>query len=812
MNKNFRHTTIFLALMSAGGAFAQSAPLQADAAQVLDSVILTGTRQAGLKAADSPAPIQILDASTLGRTGQPDLISALVQNVPSFTSEAKGGDAAALTQAVRLRGLSPNHTLILINGKRRHGTSNVNVGNGPFGGGAAADLSLIPESAIERIEILQDGAAAQYGSDAIAGVINIILKEKASGGSVTLGAGQYFKGDGDTGNLALNFGLAPSDSSFLNFSFETKNHDHSDRSDLDARYVPPYLSAANANVKNAPGYPYVNHTSGDPRIIQSLLSVNGGVDVSSAVRLYGFVTYANKQAEAIQNYRGTSIAPTVYPLGFSPIEQHDEEDFAFTGGVKGKIGAGWNYDLSTTYGSDKAKVNNFDSINQQYLRDFGTSPTRFYEGFLQSTQSTTTLDFNRDFDIGWKAPVNVAFGAEYRYDGYEIGAGDYASVYKGGAAAFPGYSTTDAGSHHRDNTALYLDLAGSPVDKLKLDLALRAEHYSDFGSATVGKLTARYDVVPSLLALRGTLNNGFRAPTLAEEYYSATSVSPTTATIVLPAASAAAKLLGLGDLKAEKSKNASFGIVATPAPKLTTSFDVYYITIKDRILQSGTLNGTVGGVVQSALVNQAIAANGNIIPISATQTGVSLYSNAADTRDVGADWVLTYSDSYGSLGRVDWTAAANFNKVKVDNIKPQPAVLGSQQIVNAVAQSSLEKSSPKYRINLGAVWRKSDWTVSLRENIFGRSSNITTFDNSVYYETNTGVKYITDLDITYQLAKAWAVTVGANNLFDVYPAKLNPEYRQILNTKGSQNVAQYPSYSPIGINGGYYYAKLNYRF
>lgn len=808
MKNTYRTTSLLYALLLPAAALAQDASQGADA-QELGGVIVTGTRQSGLKAADSPTPIQIIDAGALERSGQAGLIEALVQNVPAFTSDAKGGDASALTLAARLRGMSPNHTLVLVNGKRRHGTSNLNVSAGAFQGGAGADLGFIPVSSIARIEVLQDGAAAQYGSDAIAGVINIILKDNVEGGSIGGETGRYYDGGGNTNNVAVNAGFQPWGSGFLNVSAETKYHGHSDRSDLDARFVAPQLTAANAAVKQVAGYPYVNHTFGDARVRQDVLSANAAIDIGG-VRLYGLATYGSKQAEAIQNYRGPSTAPTVYPLGFSPVETHDEKDYALTLGVKGAT-AGWNYDLSSTFGRDNASVGNIDSINSQLLKDTGSSPTRFYEGFLKASQASTTLDVNRDLDVGWSGPLNLALGLEHRVDSYAIGAGDAASSYRGGAAAFPGYSASDAGNHSRHSNSAYIDLAGSPLEQLKLDAAVRAERFSDFGNAIVGKLTGRYDPQPGL-GLRGTVSNGFRAPTLAEDYYSATTVSPTTASVILPSASAAARLLGLPPLKAEKSQNISLGVIARPSAKLSASLDLYVIKVRDRILQSGTLNGYLNGVLQSPVVNAAIAANGNIIPAGITTSGVSVYSNAADTRNTGADLVLGYASNYGGWGQVDWSAAANVNRAKVTEVKALPVQLTGQAVLDQTARSYLEDSAPTYRVNLGALWRSGGWTVNLRESIFGSSSYAATLDNKTYYENRSGTKFLTDLDVTRQLTKAWSFSAGVRNLFNVYPDQLNGQYRKALNAAGRQNVAQYASFSSIGINGAYYYGKAAYRF
>jgi iron complex outermembrane receptor protein len=814
MNLYFRKTAVLLILLSSSRSMAQIVSADtgnADSVKTLGSVIITGTRQSGLKAADSAAPVQVLDAATLQRTGQADLIKALTQNLPSFTSDAKGGDASALTTAARLRGLSPNHTLVLVNGKRRHGTSNLNVSASAFQGGAAADLGLIPLSAIDHIEVLQDGAAAQYGSDAIAGVINIILKSNSSGGVINAGWGRYYDGGGITPSLSANIGFAPTDSSYLNFSAETKHHDHSDQSDYDARFVAPYLKPADANVKNVSDYPYVNHAFGDAEVQQSIFSVNAGVEIDPAIEVYGFATYGRKDAEAIQNYRGPSTAVGVYPLGFSPIETHDETDYSFTAGAKGKAVYDWNYDLSFTTGEDTADVGNIDSLNVQLWKDTGASPTDFYEGYLESTQKTANLDFNRDFDVGWVEPLNAAFGFEWRKDGYAIGEGEPASVYRGGAAAFPGFTASDAGNHSRTSSAVYFDLAFAPIEKLKLDTALRTEHFSDFGNATIGKLTGRYDFT-SIFAVRGTLSNGFRAPTLAEDYYSATSVSPTTASVILPSAASAARLLGLDELEAEKSRNISLGIVLNPSAKLTATLDVYRITIDNRILQSGTIYGKLNGVVISPAVNAAIAANGNVIPAGINTSGVSIYSNAADTRNTGADLLLTYADNYGAIGNIDWTAALNYNEVEVTKVDDAPPQIGTQKILDQAALSYIEDSSPQFRLNLGATWKKDDWIVSLHENIFGSSSYLASIDNTNYYRSTLSTKFITDLEVINRITKAFSLSIGANNLFNVYPDKLNADYRNVLNVAGRQNVAVYPSFSPIGINGGYYYARATFKF
>jgi len=794
-------------------AFAQSTQVTSAgvaATEKIDTVIVTGTRQTGLKAVDSPSPIQVLDIGALERTGQPDLIQAMAQNLPSFTAQAFGGDTANLTLSAKLRGLSPNHTLVLINGKRRHTTANLAVLAGAYQGGAAADLSFIPVSAIDHIEVLQEGAAAQYGTDAIAGVVNIILKSYDEGGLVSATGGKYFDGGGKTGDISANLGLKPFERAFLNISAETKYHDFSDRGGIDPRVVAPANLASQPTLVNFPGYPYVNHISGDAAYHLSMMTANAGYDMGRGLEFYSFATYGRKTAAAFENYRTPNRIPAIYPAGFNPLESIKEDDYALTAGLKGKA-AGWNWDLSTVYGKDHDKVGVLNSGNVSLFKDTGATPTEFHAGDFIASQWTNNLDFSRDFSIGWKSPLTVAAGLEQRTDKYEIGAGDAASRYKEGSQSYPGFLLTDAGKHRRSNVATYVDFAGSPAENLKIDAAARFEHYSDFGNSTVGKFTSRYDFTPEF-ALRGTVSSGFRAPTLAEEYYSATNVAPTSAFVQLAPNSPGAKLVGVDGLKAEKSRNYSLGFVAHPAPKVTMTLDAYYITIKDRIVGSGQLFGS-GGAVNSPAVVAAIKANGNVLDPAVTQTGINIFSNAVDTRSTGAEFVLSYSDNYDEYGRVDWSAAANVNKVLVTKINQAPTVLLPQKLLDLAAISTLQTASPKYRINLGALWKLGAWSVNAREAVYGPSSAYASRNGLNYYETKIHTKFITDLEVANQVTKSVTVAVGANNLFNVHPDTVNSDLlaaRRAALDNGA--VALYPSFSPFGINGGYYYAKVSYTF
>ncbi len=799
-----------LALQHTPYVFGQTAAAAAVAGSV-ETLIVTGTRQTGLKAIDSAAPIQVLDSGSLERTGQPDLIQAISQNIPSFQAQSFGGDTSNLTLSIRLRGLSPNNTLVLLNGKRRHGTSNLAVLGGPFQGGAAADLNFIPLASIERVEVLQDGAAAQYGTDAIAGVVNLIMKKASSGGAASLNAGQYMDGGGRTAGASFNIGLKPSDNGFVNLSAETRYHGHSFRGDVDPRVVDPATVTAYPQLKTLPGYPYLNSIQGDAAYHLNVFALNSGFDLGGGAQFYANGTYGLKNAQAFENYRMPSRIPGMYPNGFSPKEKIDETDFAYSAGVKGELSGDWRYDLSTTYGRDFAKVYTINSGNKSLFSDTGSSPKDFYDGKFVASQWTTNLDISKSVDVGWSEPLSLAVGGELRKDIYEIGAGDAASRYKEGGQSFPGFLLSDAGRHDRKNYAFYADVAGAPIAKLQLDAAARYEHFSDFGSTSVGKLTGRYDFTPAV-ALRGTVSSGFRAPTLAEQYYSATNVGPDSAFVQLPPNAPAAKLVGVNGLKPEKSTNLSIGAVFKPASKVVVTVDAYQIKISDRIVGSGTLYGT-GGDVNAPAVKAAIIANGNVLESGIKYTGINIFSNAVSTSNKGMDLVATLASDFGSAGKVDWSLAANYNKVTVTKINLSPTQLAPQQLLDKTAISDLEDASPKWRVNLGALWRSGDWTINLRETLYGSSSEYGSPDGGIYYKTTIKTKAITDMDVSYKVSKTLSVTVGANNLFNTYPDGMNKDlvaaWRANLDNSAVQ---KYPSFSPFGINGGYYYAKANFTF
>jgi iron complex outermembrane recepter protein len=827
-----------IALMCAVGAL-QASPGFADtpvsAADTLDEVIVTGSRQTGLKASDSPEPIQIVSAEALKSSGASDLMGALTTLVPSLQLQAFGFDMAGQTLQARLRGVSPNDVLVLVNGKRRHTTANLAVDTGsPFQGGAGVDLNFIPLDAIDHVEVLTEGAAAQYGSDAIAGVVNVILKRNSSGGSLSGLYGQYANdGGGRTADVSGNAGLEAGKDGFFNITGEFRSHGHSNVGEVDPR-GPAATTYPDTNIQNVPGYPYENMISGDAAVRTKLFSLNSGIDFEGGTELYLFGTYGHKDAASYENYRvpskvsftpvgGATIYP--FPYGFNPQEASDEDDYQFNLGVKGTL-ASWNWDLSTGYGGDKVGISTISSYNAGVYNTTGIpTPVNFYDGYLKSTQWASALDLARDFNIGWAGPLTVAFGGEYRLETYGIGAGVPLSYQSGGAQSYPGFTPLDAASHSRSNYSAYVDLATQPVEGLRVDGAARFEHYSDFGDATVGKLTARYDFSPAF-ALRGTINNGFRAPTLAEEFYSSTNVGPTTAYIQLPPDSPAAAALGLGHLQPEKSIDYSLGLVWRPLPHMSTTLDLYQITITNRIVGSGSVAGAINGVVQpgGAAINNAIAiysGGTDVIDPDVLKTGsygINIFANGIDTRTRGADLVFDFPYEY-KYARVNWSITATYNDTTITKPGTTPAPLVPNVLYDQEAYSELTTATPKYVINLGALIAVEKLSINVVEKIFGPSSDYENDDgdnpsgNFQYFKNEIGVTAITNLDIAYGFTDHLTLSIGATNLFNRFPNKLNSNIlnREIA-AQDNAAVTQYPLFSPFGINGGFYYGKVLYKF
>lgn len=825
---------------------------EAPAADELPSdIIVTGTRVTGMRAADSAAPVQVVGTQAMANVGQQDLTQVLAQSLPSLNFQAFGGDTANLTLTAALRGLSPNDTLVLVNGKRRHFTANLAVlGGSPYSGAATTDLSFIPTNAIGRIEILQDGAAAQYGSDAIAGVVNIILKDQSEGGLFTVTGGQFYEGDGETVSSALNMGFKLGDSGFINVTGEYKFHNYTQRGGCDRRYLTIDCKTRTdinpidaAGVEANPFYPRVNNINGDARYSLYNLTFNAGYDLSDAVSAYAFGSYGNRVASSYQNYRRatrisgvTSEGETVYPLpaGFNPQEHLREEDFSLTGGFKGDV-SGWNWDLSLTYGRDSVALHTRNSANPTlYAQQQSVNPDpiglqrNFYDGTLVNSEWAVEGGVTKDFEVGMAKPLTLALGGQWRRDTYAIQQGEFASYFGGGGQAYPGFAPTDAGKYHRNAWAGYIDVALDPVEGLHLDLAGRYEHYSDFGKVWNGKATARYDFSPAF-GIRGTVSNGFRAPTLAESYYSSVNVGPGSTFGQLPPNSSAATLLGFAPLKPEKATSFSAGFVAHPLSNLQITLDAYQIKLKNRIVPSAAIFGSLGTDIVSQAVIDALISRGVSLADATSYAGINIFTNGADTRTRGVEATIDYTSDFGGGAKANWTLGFNYNQTKLLKINPLPAAVVNTAYnqINLLDPNSIDgltTATPRVKVIANALFTFGDFSLNLRETVYGVTHQRTSFSGSGYGAPGDGSGYtvlrigttaITDLNLGYKVTPKIRFDVGANNLFD----KKAPTVPTIAHPSGTPrpangaNVYNPPiSFTPWGINGGYYYARATFNF
>ncbi|TBV04190.1 TonB-dependent receptor plug domain-containing protein [Stutzerimonas kirkiae] len=826
----------------AGSLSAQAAPQET----VLDtvSVISTGNRSNTLTVADSPSPIDIISGEQIRKTGKASLREALGRIVPSFSAPAQaGGGTSSSVRPVSIRGLSGDHLLVLVNGKRRHNTAVYNNFARIASGSVPVDLDLIPTSAIERIELLRDGASAQYGSDAIAGVLNIILKRQAEGGSASVTVGQQEDKPGDLTQTGLNGGFAlGADGGFFNTS-------------LDIRLQGPSYSAGDA--QGAWYYPVLNGQSvpfgtpgatADPReaSVDRLLSrgygrsnrdevynlsYNAELPLSNRLTLYSFATYSDRSiVDTRGSFRATSLSsiPEIYPDGFHAQRLIDEKDFQFAFGGKGDL-AGWDYDLSTTYGKDDVRLGAQNTLNASLGP---ASKTSFYLGALEFEQWTTNLDFTRPFEIGLGKPLQLSAGIEHRWEKYLQTAGEPDSYRDGGyeyptghpragqrpsagLQSFTGTSPADAGALDRDSYAFYIDAGTNISERLYTSAAFRFEHYDDSsGNTASGKLSTRYELAPGL-ALRGTVNTGFRAPSLAQQTFSVTQNTSvrlpdgTTQTLLaryLPPASVAAKALGARDLEPEQSTNVSVGISWEPARNARITLDAYRIEIKDRIVKSEIIrdSGT------SMVIRDTLASLG-INDLYSAQYNM----NGVDTRTDGVDLVSELHSDYGRFGQVRWSALYSYNRTTIRDIKQNGTVsglLGSDYVIfGHQAQTDLTRGSPRDKLVLGGNWRIGDVIADLQ---FTRYGKYTEAGSTAAADRQFGARWITDLDLTYLLTDNLSLSLGSNNLFGIRPDRQHPN--AVVTGLGTANPSEinnpdeYGAFSPYGLNGAFYYARLSY--
>jgi iron complex outermembrane receptor protein len=912
--------------LAAAPAAAQNTPEAAEQAQTPETVdaqgndqtiVVTGTRRTDRTVADSPVPVDVLGSEAIVNTGQTETNRILNQLVPSFNfpqpSIADGSDAL---RPATLRGLSPDQTLVLVNGKRRHVASLLNI-NGTVGrGSAAVDMNLIPGLAISRIEVLRDGAAAQYGSDAIAGVINIQLKNARDGGRASITYGKYYttvdnvanvtglqlngagqpqldpadnryflaNTDGDREahdgrqlTVGANIGIPIGPNGFVNFTAEYRDRNRTNRAGYDLR--PNYnRPAPPAFDTREVGFNRLQFRFGDPDTQDYTFFLNSGIEVSEGWEVYAFGSYGKRDGLSAANWRQQSaaanrnyatLAPNetpnaanfvaLTPDGFLPLIDTDLKDYSGTVGIRGEVG-GWDADLSAGRGH-----NSFDYVVRDTVNtSFGTaSQSTFDAGGLRYGQNIVNLDFSNQFEAGFAKPLSVAVGAEYREEQFKIRPGDLQSYATGplfrpsifnttlancttqggnysgttcsfpgraapaGAQGFPGIpanSATDVGRH---SMAAYVELDTDLFEGFTTTLAGRYEHFSDFGDTWNGKLAARYEPVEGF-AIRGSISNGFRAPSLQQQFFTTTStnfigglpVDISTVAVNSPVAQA----LGSSPLRPEKSRNISLGATANPFRGFTLTADVYSIKIKDRIVLTENLGAAGSG---TAAINAAVKA---VLDANGFQSvgAARFFINGLDTTTRGLDVVATYRTRLEGMGNWSLTAAYNYNKTKIDrrlnNLGPLATIPGIV-LFGRVEGLRFTEGQPRDKIVLSADGDLGAFGITARTTRYGKvvspgaaaplapdALSLTAFGpDDIFLKA----KWITDLELRFKALDRLELAIGANNLFDVYPTR-SPFGARPAAIGGvypaNQEYIPYSIFSPFGFNGRFLYARAAVDF
>jgi len=818
--------------ITVGGQHEISINLEESVAEL--STVVVGSRSLRPRTnVESPVPVDVISSKDLLATGQIEPAQQIQFTAPSFVSNRQTiADGTDHIDPASLRGLGPDQVLVLVNGKRRYNTALLNI-NGTVGkGSVGTDLNSIPSGSIERIEVLRDGAASQYGSDAIAGVINVVLKKK-TGTQVTAHAGQQYAGDGANMQLGINqgFKLGHKGGS-LNFTAEFRHRQPTNRAgEYLGTVYNDTVAKDNVLIEQNGGWNRKNNMYiGNSKQLNGYGEANLELPVTANTKFYATGMYSYRKGKAAGFYRypkqATQVVLDLYPRGFLPYIESAINDYSGIIGFKGKTHSAWNWDVSSTYGGNQFR---FDVSNSNNASMGASSPTEFYCGKLAFRQSTTNVDFSKDFGSKMNLPsFNVALGAEMRFDMFKITPGQEESWKKydsvqtrkiGGAQVFPGYQPSNAVDETRSVISSYIDIETDVTNKFLVNVAGRFEHYSDFGNALAGKLALRYKIIDAI-SVRGAISNGFRAPSIHQYYFSNIStqfiniggtLSPSN-TLTVRNNDPIAKALGIPELKEETSVNYSLGITVKPVRNISITIDAYRIDIKNRILLAGPFrrtNKTVDSVLDLANISDDVQI-------------AQAFSNFIDTKTQGVDIIITASPKVGR-GNLDVTLAANFNETKIQKIKGTekiPAVVidtaGNYFFFDRAEQSRVERANPKSKISASANYQYKKMGAMVRVTRFGKVSS---WNLNPRLDETYDAKVVTDASISYSILPQVRVTIGANNIFDVYPDKLQ-WFRSGNNDKSNTYYANTSDgrfvYSrnatQFGMNGGYYYISLSASF
>lgn len=812
------------------------------AVKSIEKIAIVGSRSAPRSVGDSPVPVDIIGGEELNKNGNSDMLNLISTTVPSLNVHAQPiSDAASLIRPINLRGLSSDSTLVLLNGKRRHRSSVISfLGGGINDGAQGPDLSVIPGIAMKQVEVLRDGAAAQYGSDAIAGVINFVLKDSAEGGTIEVKRGEYYAGDGTSTEIAANVGMPLTQDGFVNVSMQYKNADATSRS-VQRGDAQGLIDAGNTFVANPV------QVWGAPEINDDItLFANAGLDLGNGGEAYIFGNYSERDIRGGFYYRNPHNRPQVFsnddgqtlqvvdttgvggcanvpiaglnhaqitsavnalpdncftffsmfPGGFTPNFGGNITDTSLAVGTKGEFKNGFvsgiMYDFSGVVGRSESTFQLFNSINASLGP---ATPTDFEAGRYIQLEKTFSADFVKLVPAGLYEDLTVAFGTQWTEESFEIVAGEQASWEIGpyvdqglsnGSNGFPGFQPQTAGISTRRNYAAYVDVEAEFTERLLAAVALRFEDYDSFGTTTNYKLTGQYRINDDW-ALRASTSTGFRAPTVGQANVSNVRTEADQGVLVdigvLPPSNPVAQLKGATELQPEESTSYAFGLVYTGYDFFVTA-DYYRIEVEDRISQSAAIPVTAEDI--AGLKAAGVRGIDSL-------TSITYLTNDFDTRTQGIDIVANYAlDLYG--GRSSFALAYNWNDTEVTRFT---------DITGEFRVSRLEEDLPKHRATL--TWTQSwdDWSMFLRSNYYGTYQGVHADDAS--RTTNASWKVTLDAEVSYYINDNFTISAGAQNLLDNDPEELPDAWKAELGGK-------YYETSPMGINGGYWYLKGTYKF
>lgn len=789
----------------------------------LDQIVVTGTRATDRTVLEAPVPIDVLSSAEIEATGRTETMQVLQMLAPSINFPRPSvNDGTDHIRPATLRGLGPDQTLVLVNGKRRHTTALVHVNQSVGRGSTSVDLNAIPANAIERIEILRDGAAAQYGSDAIAGVINIILKSGAET-SLTASVGRTFsefEGLGGTGKyddgrvtqVGANIGRTFMRDGFVHVSGEFRDRERTNRTRVD---ITNQCIAGDTRCTSRPATTDVYDESssqswaGDSESRDFLASLSAEIPLESGPRLYGFGGISFREGLGAGFFRRSSDDRTVraiYPNGFLPQISSDINDASATIGGRGAF-RGWNWDLSGGFGANSFAFGVENTANASLG---ASSPTTFDAGTLSLTQFVANLDFARLFRETAVGDLNIALGAEARRDGYKIERGDPNSFAVGTVAildgpnagkpaapfsqVFPGFRPEDEADESRTNVGAYVDVEATPIKSVLLAVAGRVENYSDFGSTADGKVAGRVELFKGV-AIRGAAQTGFRAPSLGQSHFSSVATNFVNINNVntpfeirtFAIGSTGATLLGAKELKPEQSVNLSVGLTARVSNSLSLSADYYDVKIDDRIVLSGNFI--------DISVRNLLAANG--IP---GVSGARYFTNAIDTHTKGLDIVVNYGLDLSKAGLLRFTGGFNRNETEVTRVSETPPQLAavSTALFDRVQRALFEKGQPRNSIRLTLNHVIGGLNANIHASRFGKFTVYQTLATGAQDQT-FDEQWVTDASIGYKF-RGIGVTVGANNLFDTYPDT-------VITPLQTRAIYMFSGQSPAGFNGRFVYVK-----